>query len=35
MIVVSAPPAALSAVHGTETVILTRSGVRDHRDVPV
>ena len=46
MIAVSVPPTALSAAHGTETVIMTSPGAsarspllvrgrRDHRDVPV
>ena len=35
MIVVLVPPAALSAAHGTETVIMSSSGFGNHRDVPV
>ena len=35
MIVVSVRPTALSAAHGTETVIMSRADSRDHRNVPV
>ncbi|HET8642114.1 MAG TPA: hypothetical protein VFM37_09255 [Pseudonocardiaceae bacterium] len=35
MIIVSVPPTALSAAHGTETVIMGSSGSREYRDVPV